>query len=104
MSRIHEALQKAQQKSSGEQQVQEQLPEAAATMAVETDAFPRELAERRAMKHEASNGAPPPARPAPAETPVPVAMPVNQALAFERIDARYAGKIVVDENISSESR
>jgi protein-tyrosine kinase len=28
----------------------------------------------------------------------------NQAVAFERVDARYAGKIVVDEDISGESR
>jgi len=101
MSRIHEALQKSQQKGATGQDVQEATGDD--ELAVENEAFPIELSERRRVKTAAPSA--PSAAPRP---PVPEGETTPQAeahaLSFERIDARYAGKIVVDENMSAESR
>src|SRR6187401_1858215 len=103
MSRIHEALQKAQQKGATGQEVQVQEPAGDDGLTVENEAFPIESAERRRVKTAEPNA--PAAAPRP---PVPeggtTSVPAAHALSFERIDARYAGKIVVDENMSAESR
>jgi len=104
MSRIHEALQKAQQKGATEQQVQEPVGDDGLT--VEDEAFPTELAGRRRVKVSATPNAPAtePVRPPVSEPHGATPSPTAYALSFERIDARYAGKVVIDENISPGSR
>jgi protein-tyrosine kinase len=119
MSRIHEALQKNTQRGEATTKSVDQLAAGHAPTAAENEAFPIELSERRLAKGAApavgtTTATVPTAAPAGATlTPKQshasdqaAAPGVNTAhvMSFERIDARYAGKVVVDENISGESR
>ena len=105
MSRIHEALQRAAGRGDGT------APDLAEPGAVESatgtspEAFPVELAERRRLKAtvtvQATETTHADVSPAPQASKQDAAEP---PLSFERIDARYAGKVVIDQNISAESR
>jgi capsular exopolysaccharide synthesis family protein len=117
MSRIHEALRKAAEET-GTVQTPEQdtgLDGAGDATSLSREAFPIELGEHR--RPRAATPAAPPPPPAPAPAPASIMAPVAQdaserrhsahnegPIAFERIDARYAGKVVIDQNISAESR
>src|SRR5688572_7745725 len=113
MSRIHEALQKAaeRQDASADQSV-DALTEEGSADEMSTEAFPIELAERRRVRIDhapvnvpAVERPPTPQERPPAAAPADQhATPDDQPLSFERIDARYAGKVVIDQNISAESR
>jgi len=120
MSRIHEAMRKAAEEA-GTVLTPEQdtaIDEAGDATSLSREAFPIEIGEHRRPRAATAAAAPAPAPPpAPAAVPVSVMAPSvpnagerrhstqNEGpLAFERIDARYAGKVVVDQNISAESR
>ena len=107
MSRIHEALQRAAERTD-DGSLAEPAADAHAFGDLAGEAFPVELAEARRERQSSSQApqvaaisthwpAPPPAdhRPA-AHDPRP--------LSFELIDARYAGKIVADSEMSPGSR
>ena len=100
MSRIHEALQKAKnghEEPAGAEQAAETVTTA------ESDMFPVELGSRQRVKTVTPPAAQPSTRTAAAEAST-LTVTGAQPLTFERVDARYAGKIVVDEDISGESR
>jgi capsular exopolysaccharide synthesis family protein len=110
MSRIHEALQKAQ---DGATAASAPTPPAEQTSDPGHETFPIERAEHRLVATAPPPAAPrtagptAPASPQPTASVAPAATmttTVEQPLTFERVDARYAGKIVVDEDISAESR
>jgi protein-tyrosine kinase len=105
MSRIHEALQKASERGEGTvPDLAQQLAEQTAT-GTSPEAFPVELGEHRRLKANTSAHVTATTR---AEVSPPPHVNNEDAaeppLSFERIDARYAGKVVIDQNISAESR
>ena len=110
MSRIHEALQRVAEERAGKSVPTEPAdstgvatgPAIAATDfdELEHEAFPIELSERRPRP-----AAPPVAATDPGTTDRRGSAKDNTLpLAFERLDARYAGKIVIDQEISGASR
>lgn len=100
MSRIHEAMQRAH----GGAQERAGLERPAATApGGEHETFPGESVERRRIEATPPPPPSPPVPPAMAETSS-MATTTGEPLTFKRVDARYAGKIVVDEDISAESR
>src|SRR5262245_12688562 len=113
MSRIHEAMRKAADEAGESPAGPPASPVGAgdaATLSRET--FPIELGGRRPKAATPSAHAPAPGialAPALASAaPVAAGFPERRSsasnenpIAFERIDARYAGKVVVDEEISA---
>jgi capsular exopolysaccharide synthesis family protein len=108
MSRIHEALQRAAEQADDGSVTQEPAAAAHAQGDLAGEAFPVELAEARKERQASHQG---PLAPAvPAHRPAPPAADHRPAagnmrpLSFELIDARYAGKIVADTEMSPGSR
>jgi capsular exopolysaccharide synthesis family protein len=105
MSRIHEALQKAS--DQGGTDPASTTPESGSANG-ETgsdETYPIELSERRRVRAQAAAATPvAPPKPSMPEAATQSTPEEELRLAFERIDARYAGKIVVDQDISAESR
>src|SRR5262245_43461641 len=116
MSRIHEALRKAAEEAGTVQTPEQDTaldgPGDATTLSRE--AFPIELGEHRRPRAATAAAAP---ASAPSQAPASIMAPAvsnpsdrrhsaqnDGPIAFERIDARYAGKVVIDQNISAESR
>jgi protein-tyrosine kinase len=106
MSRIHEALQRAAQEGASADTTGEtaQVPDALRDQEIATlarEPFPIEVGGARASRPPAPT---PDTPPSPVEEPTRESAAPRPATLFERIDARLAEKVVIDDNMSPVSR